>query len=237
MKHLKLFEQFIEEKQLDLFADNEPAKLSREEIERMKELGVDKKSRVVSFESPLYVKQDFSRMISKLMQYDPRQAVDILRDFGIEVSYLLGDYDRNDESSEENFWNALEEILENESTKVSLEDSTVDVSQVEDAIVKDFNESNLFQFMEDVSNPAHKIEAVGLTDDGLFKVQVFFERPATDDDIEAAKEFLTGQYSDGWGEGFEQRPIRDEYSSRELKPDYYISAWDSSDDWFIRETY
>lgn len=236
MKHLKLFESFIKERQLDLFADNEPERETTAELDRMRELGVGPREKVVYFESPLYVRQDFSRMMDRLQSYDPRQAVDILSDFGIEAGYLLDSYDRNDEESVDNFWNELEQVLQDESSKVELQYSNIDLGLLEQEIVKDFNESNLFQYMEDGDNPVSKIEAVGLTEDGNFKVRVVFDNPASDFDIERAKEFLTGQYSDGWGEGFEQREIRDPYSHRGPKPDYYVSAWDASDDWFIRQT-
>lgn len=235
MKHLKLFESFIKERQLDLFADNKPEEISPEEMDRMRDLGVNPRERVIYFESPLYVKQDFSGMMSSLQSYDPRQVPGILSDFGIEVGYLLDSYDRNDEESADEFWNELEQVLQDESTKVNLEDSNIDIGLLEQAIVTDFNESNLFQYMEDAENPVHKIEAVGITENGNFKVRVMFEHPASDGDIERAKEFLTGQYSDGWGEGFEQREIRDPYTSRGPKPDYYVSTWDASDDWFIRQ--
>ena len=42
------------------------------------------------------------------------------------------------------------------------------------------------------------------------------------------KDGISGQNSDGFGEGFEQRPIETD------EGDMYVSFWNSGDDYFIR---
>ncbi len=46
-------------------------------------------------------------------------------------------------------------------------------------------------------------------------------------ELEELKEFCVGQYSDGWGEGYEQRPRKTDYG------DLYVSFWEH-DGFFIR---
>ncbi len=46
-------------------------------------------------------------------------------------------------------------------------------------------------------------------------------------ELEELKEFCTGQYSDGWGEGYEQRPRKTAYGN------LYVSFWEH-DSFFIR---
>lgn len=50
----------------------------------------------------------------------------------------------------------------------------------------------------------------------------------TSSELERIKDEITGQASDGWGEGFEQREISTDMG------DVYISFWNSSKSWFIK---
>lgn len=235
MKHLKLFEDFNSES-LDKMD------LSSEERNKLAELGLGG-SKVVYFVSPLTVSEDYTAMYDYLQELDPRQVVDVLREYGFDLSYALSQMDETDEESEtdpadaffDEVWSELQSASENQ---LKLEDSSIDLNELSEEIVTDFNSANLFQYYEDAENVARSIKAVGLSDDGEFKVKVEFAEEATKEDIERMKEFLSGQYSDGWGEGFEQMAIgKNRYSRRKSQPDYYVHTWSDSDDWSIKETY
>lgn len=60
---------------------------------------------------------------------------------------------------------------------------------------------------------------------GVLEVQSYGD--LSEKELEAVKEYWCGQESDGWGEGFEQRPIQT--SEGEL----YVSFWNSGNDFFI----
>ena len=49
----------------------------------------------------------------------------------------------------------------------------------------------------------------------------------TEEEIKVLKDYWTGQMSDGWGEGFEQRPIDVEDG------EIYVSFWNSADFWNV----
>ncbi len=55
------------------------------------------------------------------------------------------------------------------------------------------------------------------------KISCYFREPITEKEIERLKDTITGQNSDGFGEGFEQHPIRVD------SDDIYVSFWDDKD--------
>lgn len=80
------------------------------------------------------------------------------------------------------------------------------------------------------------IELVGNEYYGLATCQV--DDDWTDEDTDQLKEYLSGQYSDGWGEGFEDESLcrftemeqdydeeNDEYYTYELEYDVYVCFW------------
>lgn len=58
-------------------------------------------------------------------------------------------------------------------------------------------------------------------------VHVDATEPLTDEEKEEIRDYCTGQASDGFGEGLEQRPFHSDDG------DLYISFWDSDEDWFM----
>ncbi len=59
------------------------------------------------------------------------------------------------------------------------------------------------------------------------RVEVTSTAPLTAQEDAAMKEWISGQNSDGLGEGFEQRPIETDYG------DIYVHFWNGGDDYFI----
>lgn len=59
------------------------------------------------------------------------------------------------------------------------------------------------------------------------RVNVRLKEPLTEGETEILKEWISGQNSDGLGEGFEQRAIETE------EGDLYVSFWNSGDGYFI----
>lgn len=51
--------------------------------------------------------------------------------------------------------------------------------------------------------------------------------PMTEEDIKVLKDYWTGQMSDGWGEGFEQHPIKID------EGELYVSFWNSESFWSV----
>lgn len=59
------------------------------------------------------------------------------------------------------------------------------------------------------------------------KIECSLKEELTDAETDILTDWIWGQNSDGWGEGFEQRPISTEDG------DLYVSFWNSSDDYAI----
>ena len=60
-------------------------------------------------------------------------------------------------------------------------------------------------------------------------VECYLKEALTNKELEAFKEEVAGQLSDGWGEGFEQRPIDTDYGK------LYVSFWSFDDSWGLTE--
>ena len=59
------------------------------------------------------------------------------------------------------------------------------------------------------------------------RVEVTSTTPLTAEETEVMREWISGQNSDGLGEGFEQRPIETDYG------DIYVHFWNSGSDYFL----
>lgn len=61
------------------------------------------------------------------------------------------------------------------------------------------------------------------------RVDVALSEPLTDEEIESVKDWISGQNSDGLGEGFEQQEIRT-YDNDIIM----VSFWNSGDDYYVK---
>jgi hypothetical protein len=108
-------------------------------------------------------------------------------------------------------------------------DSTIDnvldkyeQEEIFDILKDDFNEVNLAEYFDEA-------EELGILDmkvighnfeDGKFTVEVTTTEDLNDEQIEKVRDYIEGQCSDGWGEGFEQHEIGEGR--------WYVSTWWSS---------
>lgn len=225
MKHIKIFEQFITEKQLEFDFDqasntNEPEKIGAEEIER--ELGPMgfPTTRTLRFESPIFVHVDYEGWFERTANnYEVGEFNRQAEELGLDFNFEYHQYE-NDEITEEEFYEAAwEEVKRAGFTEPLMYAGFIDKEDFEDDMIANFNESKLENFC-DIPG-IETIRAKGITEDGNFVVEVTAQ---SDVDVEAVKEYLSGQYSDGWGEGFEQQENKS-YGG----VSYYISTWRARD--------
>jgi hypothetical protein len=80
------------------------------------------------------------------------------------------------------------------------------------------DETNLAPYTDDIEKLIETKISVEIVDGNLFGVAYCtVEDDWTDEDTKQLKDYLSGQYSDGWGEGFEQR----EFAEFDELEEYY----------------
>ena len=127
-----------------------------------------------------------------------------------------------------------------EYTNEPQEISNAEVAQYLDVILKAIEENNLpeeeqrglMRYYDDHDSVNAKVSkyvfSVELVEGELMGVAILtLNDELTPKELEKIKDNITGQASDGWAEGFEQREISTEMG------DIYISFW-NSDNWFIK---
>lgn len=129
-----------------------------------------------------------------------------------------------------NFYDFYEEIVP--SGSISQFERKYKTKRIFDVLKEDFNfwsslfSSQLEQYFDDFP-----VKSIRINEDNFsrvkyndaIEVEVKVDRKLNQKEIDTLKDYLSGQYSDGWGEGFEQTPI----------DDWYISTWSSDPDWEI----
>ena len=125
--------------------------------------------------------------------------------------------------------------ISNESEEVSPAELCSYEDQIQKQILKEYMESEgdrgLAAYLDN-QLLARKIRCMNPTVEswhgelwGVLEVQSYGS--LSEKELEAVKEYWRGQESDGWGEGFEQRPIQTP------EGELYVSFWNSGNDFFI----
>jgi hypothetical protein len=220
MKHIKLFEQFTTEKQLEFDFDRkpeEPHTFSPEEVDRLTSIGMPT-TKTFTFESPIFIQLDYESWFERASQYGVDEFIRKANEIDLDFNYDYKQY-LNDEIDEDEFFDAAwEEVKRAGFTEPLAYQGIVAADDFEDDIVSDFNQSKLEEY-SDVPG-VETIRAKGITRDGNFVVEVV---ALSDLDIEAIKAELSGQYADGWGEGYEQA----EHKLEDIS--YYVHTWRARD--------
>lgn len=113
--------------------------------------------------------------------------------------------------------NAVEDSMDNETPKGLIEYAS-------DELIEKYCKSAIVSIRVTKDDELESVCVCEL--EGIDKNHPDFDRL-----VSLLEDEITGQYSDGWGEGFEQRPIRvNNFGSRE---EIYVSFW-SPDDWEMK---
>jgi len=107
------------------------------------------------------------------------------------------------------------------------------MSEIEEAVQRDQSpDFDMAKYITDHPTAKAKLMlatwSVDMVDGTLYgRIDCRSTEPFTAEEIEAIKDGITGQNSDGFGEGFEQRPIQTD------EGDLYVSFWHSGNDYFV----
>ena len=133
--------------------------------------------------------------------------------------------------SEESEWE--EEWTENDAYGMPLDGT--DLAWYESAIREELNrygEDELMQYFSGSASIQEKVKSAVVTIEnqegtlyGCTKLEL--NEFLNTEELKELGDYITGQYSDGWGEGFEQRGIK--IPEGEL----YVSFWNSGDEFFL----
>ena len=143
----------------------------------------------------------------------------------------------SDEPVTETFYFPLTIQMEDEDCEDLFEVSSSSVRWFEDEIqeaIDDYqSDINMTQYLcDDNDEIQHKLISAKwgvetMNGDIYGRVDFELKEPFTDEETRLVKEAVSGQNSDGMGEGFEQYPITLDGE------DYYVSFWNSGDDYFV----
>ena len=115
--------------------------------------------------------------------------------------------------------------------------SGIEIEEFYDALKDDFNESKLEQYIDKHNNFNNNdilsLRVTGIYNDSGIIISVISSKELDKDELDRVKSYLSGQFSDGWGEGFEQRefiegigePDRRHRGQQVETKRYYVHTW------------
>jgi len=189
----------------------------------------------IKFKIPAIAKKDFDENIFGYY-YEIDELCDKLEQDGYEPEWFREQYkrwaDQNDnddfdiEAYVDSEWNGNWNNFQAEFEIDGLITNVVDRSEnryIYDKLKEDFNEDDMLEYFDEAKEyglVSMKVIGDKFDDESRFTVEVTGTKKLTDIEIDKIKDYLEGQCSDGFGEGFEQHVVEG----------YYVSTWWSDED-------